>query len=100
MLWGAQICIYSNHQNLVHSNFRSQRVLSWRMLVEDLKPEISYKPGPLNMVANFISRHPMLPCSSAKPAVMLDQELNICFNEAMLNYPADIQVFPLNFINI
>jgi hypothetical protein len=46
--------------------------------------------------ANFISCHPMLPCSSAILAIMLDKELDLCFNEAMLNYKVDIHVFPLD----
>jgi hypothetical protein len=100
MLWGTGIHINTDHQNLIHFNFRSQRILSWRMLVEDFKPGMFYKPGPLNVEANFIRRFPMLPPSSAKLAIMLHQELDLCFSEAILNYPVNIHVFQLNFTNI
>jgi hypothetical protein len=100
MLWGAQIRIYTDHQNLIHSNFCSHWVLSWGMLVKDFKPEMFYKPGPLNVEADFISCYSMLPCSSTKSAIMLNQELDICFSKAMLNYPVNIHVFPLDFTNI
>jgi transposase InsO family protein len=58
------------------------------------------KPGPLSVEVDFISRHPMLPPSSAKSTIMLDQELDTCFHKAMLNYSVDIHVFPLDFTNI
>jgi hypothetical protein len=100
MLWGARIRIYTDHKNLIHANFRSQRVLSWRMLVEDFKPEMFYKPGPLNVQADFLSRYPILPRSD-EHALVLDQEsLELCFAEAMLSYPVDIHVFPLDFATI
>jgi hypothetical protein len=100
MLWGAHIWIYTDHQNLIHSKFRSQRVLSWCMLVENFKPEMFYKPGPLNIEADFLSRYPILPRPEENSAIMVDKQLEHCNYEAMLNYPVDIHVFPLDFGNI
>ena len=47
--------------------------------------------------ADFLSRYPILPRSAEHSTVLVDQHLDHCFYEAMLNYPVDIHVFPLDF---
>ena len=58
MLWGQQIKIYTDHQNLVRAalGLTSDRVYRWRLVLEEFGPEIVYIPGITNVVADAMSR--------------------------------------------
>ena len=58
MLLGSTISVYTNHRNLTHhlSLFTTQRVLRWRLLIEEFNPTFYYLPGPRNVVADALSR--------------------------------------------
>jgi hypothetical protein len=45
ILLGQQIKVYTNHKNLTCVNFNTQRVIRWRMVIEDFAPELVYIPG-------------------------------------------------------
>ena len=58
MLWGQKIIVYTDHQNLIREALgsTSDRVLRWRLLLEEFGPEIEYIKGIDNTVADAISR--------------------------------------------
>ena len=60
MLLGAKIKVYTDHKNLTHtlSSFTTQRVMRWRLLLEEFGPEFAYKKGSENVVADALSRVP------------------------------------------
>ena len=58
MLWGQQIKVYTDHQNLMRDalGLTSNRVYRWRLLLEEYGPEITFIRGIHNTVADAISR--------------------------------------------
>ena len=60
MLLGAEIRVYTDHKNLTHklTSFTTQRVMRWRLLLEEYGCKYFYKQGTLNVVADALSRVP------------------------------------------
>jgi len=60
MLYGAELHICTDHQNLTHrlTAFATQRVLRWRLLLEEYAPTFHYMKGDENVVADALSRVP------------------------------------------
>ena len=58
MLWGQNIRVYTDHQNLMRNalGLSSDRVYRWRLLLEEYGPEIVYIKGIANTVADALSR--------------------------------------------
>ena len=61
ILLGQQLKIYTDHKNLTFSNFNTERVMRWRMVLEEYSPELVYIKGPDNLVADALSRLDLLP---------------------------------------
>ena len=60
ILLGAKIRVHTDHMNLTYkmTNYTTQRVLRWRVLLEEFGPEFFYKKGPDNAVADALSLVP------------------------------------------
>ncbi len=58
MMWGQQIKVFTDHQNLTRDalGLTSDRVYRWRLLLEEFAPEIIYIKGIHNTVADAISK--------------------------------------------
>jgi hypothetical protein len=59
ILLGHIIKIYMDHKNLTFANFNTDHVRHWQLIVEEYGPEIVYLPGVHNIVADFLSCHPI-----------------------------------------
>ena len=56
ILFGQKIRIFTDHQNLTYKNFNTDRVMRWRLLIEEYGPELVYIKGEHNVVADALSR--------------------------------------------
>jgi hypothetical protein len=56
ILLGQQIKVFTDHKNLTHENFNTERVLRWRLLLEEFNPKLVYIKGAHNVIADALSR--------------------------------------------
>ena len=78
ILLGQQLTIYTDHKNLTHKTFNTNRVMRWQLLLEVYKPTLHYIKGERKVVADAFSRldlHPVAPNNNlakfmnAEPAI-------------------------------
>ena len=60
ILFGFKVNFHSDHKNLSFENFKSERVRRWRLLLEEFDYTFKYTPGKDNVVADMISRYPII----------------------------------------
>ena len=94
ILLGQRIHVYTDHLNLTHKQFNTERVMRWRLLIEEFSPEFFYIKGQHNIVANALSRLTTIPSESTEESFTLDT-LAESFSEDAADLPAS--VFPLTY---
>ena len=50
ILLGQQIKVYTDHKNLTYVNFNVERVMRWRLIIEEYSPELIYLKGEHNLL--------------------------------------------------
>jgi len=55
-LLGQQIEVFTDHKNLVHKHFNAERVVRWRLLLEEFGPKLTHVKGANDIVADALSR--------------------------------------------
>ena len=55
ILLGHQITVYTDHKNLTYNIFNMERVMRWRLILEEFGPELKYIKGENNVVADALS---------------------------------------------
>jgi hypothetical protein len=58
MLLGHKTVAWTDHKNLIHNDLRSERVMRWRLLMEECGPKMHCVKGPENAAADALSRLP------------------------------------------
>ena len=56
ILLGHEIEVFTDHKNLVYKHFNTERVMRWRLLLEEFGPKLTYVKGANNIVADALSR--------------------------------------------
>ena len=56
ILLGMKIVVYTDHKNLTCKHFNTDRVMRWRLILEEYGPELRYVKGEQNIVADALSR--------------------------------------------
>ena len=90
ILLGQKIVVHTDHKNLTCKNFNTERVMRWRLILEEYGPELRYIKGEHNVVADALSRLDLVD----NPLTM-DQHLSLI--EMSDLFAADEGDFPLDF---
>jgi len=73
ILLGQQICVHTDHENLMYKTFNSDRVMRWRLYIEEYSPDLKYIKGEHNVVADALSRLEMDEETSLHEALITDE---------------------------
>ena len=60
MIRGFEVIIHTNHLNLLYSKMPNQRMMRWRLLLEDFHPIVKHIAGDNNLSADALSRLKMV----------------------------------------
>ena len=56
ILLGQQIKVYTDHKHLTFKTFNTERVMRWRLILEEYNLELIYMQGSKNIAADALSR--------------------------------------------
>ena len=56
ILLGYKIIVHTDHKNLTYAKSTSDRVMRWRLLIEEFGPEFRHIKGKHNLIADALSR--------------------------------------------
>ncbi len=73
-LFGAELHIHTDHKNLTCQNLNAQRIICWRLCIEEFKPKFHHVKGSKNTVADCLSRTPTLVEKEAVPPQLTQLE--------------------------
>ena len=59
ILLGQKLQIYTDHKNLTYTEFNTDIVLIWRLILKEYGPDIEYINGERNILIDRLSRIPL-----------------------------------------
>jgi len=97
ILLGHQVVVHTDHKNLTCKNFNTERVMRWRLILEEFGPDLHYIKGERNIVADALSRLGMVkdPITESMPVQQVSELYAVDENEAL--FPKD---YPLSYAEI
>ena len=84
MLYGSKVYLYTDHKNLTFKTFSVQRILRWRLFVDQFDCELRYIPGKENVLADCFSRLPKMEKPSVGMKELQGRGRSIDFNKIQL----------------
>jgi hypothetical protein len=96
ILLGHRIIVHTDHKNLTCKNFNTERVMRWRLVLEEFGPELRYVKGQDNVVADALSRLDMMSLEEFQDKYN-EAYLAECFAGDEVEFPKD---YPLTYAQI
>ena len=101
ILLGHKIVVHTDHKNLTCKNFNTERVMRWRLILEEYGPTLEYIKGERNVVADALSRLDMIKEPHQDPTNQMESDNQSCElfagEELERSFPQD---FPLTYQEI
>jgi hypothetical protein len=97
ILLGQKIVVHTDHKNLTCKNFNTERVMRWRLVLEEYGPELRYIKGEHNIVADALSRLDIVANPREPGEQMEPDEIASLFAADADDYPTK---FPLSYEEI
>ena len=95
ILLGHEIEVFTDHMNLTYHDLTTERVLRWRLLMEEYNVKIHYIQGVKNIVADVLSRYPTKNDPELESSAPSPTEMSEIFAADNHDLPTD--AFPLSF---
>jgi len=74
ILLGHEIIVHTDHKNLVYKTFNTERVMRWRLIIEEFGPDLRYIKGEHNIVADVLSRYNLRETEFSLDAFAFDEQ--------------------------
>ena len=94
MLFGYRIIVYTDHLNLVHKTLlmSSDRIMRWRLLLEEYGITLKHIKGVTNTVADALSRHPIREENNNPPVATLAECMAVKPLKVEREFPLEMPV--------
>jgi RNase H-like domain found in reverse transcriptase/Integrase zinc binding domain len=96
ILLGQPILIHTDHLNLTYKTFNTEQVMRWRLLIEEFSPTFQYIQGDHHIVADALSRLPLINNTTQEESHYTLAKLAECFATALdptlIKFPLKFQV--------
>ena len=94
ILLGQRIRVYTDHKNLTYRAFNTDRVMRWRLIIEEFSPELIYIKGQNNIIADALSRLDMEPPRKADRTPTAE---HLAANYALDDDDLPVDTFPVTY---
>ena len=54
-MWGQELIVHTDHMNIIYGNLSNDRIIRWRLLLEECNPTYVHIKGKDNIVADALS---------------------------------------------
>ena len=101
ILLGQQLIVHTDHENLTFKKFNSDRVMRWRLFIEEYSPDLRYVKGDKNIMADALSRLEIT--QSPNHENYFTEEMiseKYCYVQTRQETKEDEEIFPLSYQNL